>query len=133
LKRNVLRGLALILVIAVAMGVAGVIAYHYGATTGPNMPMMRGFGGRGHDGGWTSDGGGFGLVGLLALAVIGVLFFWLLAALLAQDHARSKSVGSVAGTPAADVDRIRELSELHTAGRLTDDEFTAAKRKLLGM
>jgi hypothetical protein len=31
------------------------------------------------------------------------------------------------------VDRLRELSELHDRGSLTDEEFAAAKRKLLGL
>jgi hypothetical protein len=144
LKRNVLRALALILVIVVAVGVAGAIAYHLGATNGPVGPMMRGFGERGQGSMWGSDGAGFGLVGLLGLlglVVIGVLFFWLLAAFLSPDHGSPVAAGPVAGTPAGtaatpaagDVERLRELSDLHTAGRLTDDEFTAAKRKLLGM
>jgi predicted lipid-binding transport protein (Tim44 family) len=149
LKRNVLRALALILVIVVAMGVAGVVAYHFGATTGPNTPMMGGFGGRRGGMAFGSDGSGFGfagLLGFLGLVVIGVLFFWLLAAFLSPDHGRPVAAGPVAagpvaGTPAGaaatpaagDVERLRELSDLHSAGRLTDDEFTAAKRKLLGM
>jgi hypothetical protein len=31
------------------------------------------------------------------------------------------------------VERLRELSAMHTQGLLTDDEFSAAKRKLLGL
>jgi hypothetical protein len=34
---------------------------------------------------------------------------------------------------AGDLDRLHQLSELHDQGKLTDDEFTAAKRKLLGL
>jgi hypothetical protein len=38
-----------------------------------------------------------------------------------------------AGDPDAMVRRLRELGELHREGVLTDEEFTAAKRALLGM
>jgi Short C-terminal domain len=31
------------------------------------------------------------------------------------------------------VDEIERLSHLHTAGSLTDEEFTAAKARLLGL
>jgi len=31
------------------------------------------------------------------------------------------------------VDRLRELATMHTQGQLTDEEFAAAKRKLLGL
>jgi hypothetical protein len=142
LKQNVLRALALILIVVVAMGVAGVAAYHFGATSGPNPPMMRGFGERGGGVMWASNGGGVGLAGLLgllgmgALVVGGILFVLLLAAVLSPDRGRFGSgapVAPLADPAAGDVERLRELSDLHTAGRLTDEEFTAAKRKLLGM
>lgn len=42
-----------------------------------------------------------------------------------------------AGSPVADttdpVARLRELSELYAAGHLTDEEFAAAKRSVLGL
>ena len=147
----ILRLLAIVAIVVVAMGVAGVAAYHFGVTSGPNTPTMRGMPFRGHEatGMWNSDWPGLGLVGLLALAVGGVLFIWLLAALFSPDRGNFGSGAPVAGQaassvvipPAAppsgpatgDVERLRELSELHSAGRLTDEEFTAAKRKLLGM
>jgi hypothetical protein len=31
------------------------------------------------------------------------------------------------------VERLRELSDMHAQGHLTDDEFAAAKRKILGL
>jgi hypothetical protein len=31
------------------------------------------------------------------------------------------------------LERLTQLSNLHTAGKLTDDEFMAAKRKILGV
>lgn len=138
----VLRILALVAIVVVAMGVAGIAAYHFGVTNGPNTPMMGGFGFRGHEAGtmWNSDWPGLGLLGMGALVVGGILFVLLLAAVLSPDRGRSGSgapgagpASSSAGPAAGDVERLRELSDLHAAGRLTDEEFTAAKRKLLGM
>jgi hypothetical protein len=146
-----LRLLALVALVVVAMGVAGFAAYHFGVTSGPNTPMMRGIPFRGNEAGMMerSDWSVLGLIGFLALAVGGVLFIWLLAALLSPDRDKFGSgaplVGQAASAaalpldasptaPAAgDVERLRELSDLHAAGRLTDEEFTAAKRKLLGI
>ena len=89
---------------------------------------------------WGSDGAGLGLIGLLGLVVVGVIFVWLLAAFLSPDHGRPGSVAAIGGAPtgsagpaSGDVERLKELSDLHAAGRLTDEEFTAAKRKLLGL
>jgi hypothetical protein len=31
------------------------------------------------------------------------------------------------------VERLRELSDMHSSGQLNDEEFAAAKRKLLGL
>jgi hypothetical protein len=142
----VLRILALVAVVVVAMGVAGIAAYHFGVTNGPNTPMMRGFGFRGHEAGtmWNSDWPGLGLLGMGALVVGGILFVLLLAAVLSPDHGKFGSgapgaapiappITPLAGPAAGDVERLRELSDLHAAGRLTDEEFAAAKRKLLGM
>ena len=128
MKRTVLLRLAALLVAVAAVVVVGVVAYHVGANNASGPPMMRG-GFRGHDGAMGYHGDGFGLFGLLGFVLIGLLFFWLLAALLSPDRGGSRSTGPAAG----DVDRLRELSDLHTAGKLTDDEFAAAKRKLLGL
>lgn len=39
-----------------------------------------------------------------------------------------------AGAPEeSQIDKLRELGDLHTSGVLTDQEFTAAKGKLLGV
>ena len=37
-----------------------------------------------------------------------------------------------AGAPAIDMEQLKQLGDLHTAGVLTDEEFAAAKAKLLG-
>lgn len=31
------------------------------------------------------------------------------------------------------IDRLRDLAAMHEKGQLTDEEFTAAKRRLLGL
>jgi hypothetical protein len=49
----------------------------------------------------------------------------------AQRHQQQHPVG--ADEQADLVDQIRELSELRERGILTEDEFTAEKKKLLGI
>ncbi len=79
-------------------------------------------------------GAGFGLFGLLGCILVGLLVFWLIAAIVFPDGRSRGPVGTSPGAPAAgDVDRLREISEMHTRGELTDEEFTAAKRKILGL
>jgi hypothetical protein len=128
MRRNVLRLLAGLAIVLVAAAVVGVVAYYLGSNVSGG-PMMRGVPGRGfaegHDAYWP----GLGLLGLLGCVLIGVLVFWLLAALLSPDRGGSSPTGSATG----DVERLRELSAMHTQGLLTDDEFAAAKRKLLGL
>ncbi len=34
--------------------------------------------------------------------------------------------------PASDTDELQQLAQLHASGALTDDEFAAAKAKILG-
>jgi len=34
--------------------------------------------------------------------------------------------------PASDMDQLQQLAELHASGALTDEEFAAAKAKILG-
>ncbi len=76
--------------------------------------------------------GGFGMGGFDALwlfwLIVGVLLVLLLVAVLAPSGA-PRSVDPNAGT----MDRLKELSEMHDRGALTDEEFTAAKHKLLGL
>jgi Short C-terminal domain len=37
-----------------------------------------------------------------------------------------------AEAPASEMDQLQQLAELHASGALTDDEFAAAKAKILG-
>jgi uncharacterized membrane protein len=111
-----------------ALAVVGVVAYSLGlgadhGTVRSMFGPMRGY----HGGyGFSFDFGPFGLLGAVLL---GVLLVWLFVALI------SALVGGAqrAPTDPASVDRLRELAEMHAKGALTDDEFTAAKRKLLGL
>ena len=48
---------------------------------------------------------------------------------LAESTSRARSESS----PGGDVSNIKQLAELHAAGALTDEEFAAAKAKLLGI
>ena len=63
------------------------------------------------------------------------LIFGALAAGLGYAAGRSRGRGEAA-TPVADESqaaRLRELVDLHERGQLTDEEFGAAKRELLGL
>jgi hypothetical protein len=48
------------------------------------------------------------------------------------DATRRVEPAQPATTPADPLARVKELAELHDAGKLTDDEFAAAKAKVLG-
>jgi hypothetical protein len=52
-----------------------------------------------------------------------------------QDQApagNGQDQGQYAPPPADPADEIEHLAQLHTSGALTDDEFAAAKAKILG-
>jgi uncharacterized membrane protein len=129
MKKNLVRLVAVVAIALVVVGVVGVAAYHFGVTSTSGAPMMRGMPVRGFVGVRGYDWPGVGLLGLLGLVLVGVLVFWLLAALLSPNRGGSSSTGPAAG----DVERLRELSDMHAQGHLTDDEFAAAKRKILGL
>jgi uncharacterized membrane protein len=126
------RRLVLLLIGLVA--VVGVLAYNAGIGANGNgnavvmpfgpMRMYRGYG-------WP----GYGLFGFLGFLAIGVLIVWLVVALVSGPRGghRPLDPSSVDLSAGGGVDRLRELTELHDKGALTDEEFTAAKRKLLGL
>ena len=129
MNRTILRRLAALVVALAVVAVVGVVAYQVGTGNMPGShPTMRGMSFRGFGGGMGYVPG-IGLFGLLGCVVVGLLVFWLLAARLAPDSGGSKAAAPTAG----DLERLRELADLHTAGKLTDEEFTVAKRKLLGL
>jgi uncharacterized membrane protein len=127
MKRTVLLRLVALLVAIAAVVVVAAIAYHVGTTHASGAPVMRGMPFRGNVGGMGYYGSG--LLGLVGFVLVGLLFVWLLAALLSPDRGGPRVIAPAAG----DLDRLHQLSELHDQGKLTDDEFTAAKRKLLGL
>jgi len=121
--------LGLVVGIAV-LAIVGIIAYNFGwsASHGNAGPMFGPFGGR-HFG--MGDGYGFGFqpFGLLMAVIFGFVVVWLPVALLSGSRSGSPRVPA----DQVGVDRLRELTELHDRGALTDDEFAAAKRQLLGL
>jgi uncharacterized membrane protein len=126
------RRLAALLVVFVALAAVAVAAFAIGANNSSGL-FGRGIEMRGYGMGMRY-GAGFGLFGLLGFILVGLLVFWLIAAIVSPDGRSRGPVGTAPGAPAAgDFDRLRELSEMHTRGELTDEEFTAAKRKILGL
>jgi hypothetical protein len=95
--------------------------------------------------GYGLRGEGFGLAGLLLpllLLGLGVLLIVLLVrALDHRDPAPPTSGPGISEPPApsappaaADgIDRLHDLASMHEKGQLTDEEFTAAKRRILGL
>jgi hypothetical protein len=128
MKRTVLLRLAALVVALAAIAIVVVVAYNIGVANAHSAPVIRGMRFDGHGMGWAGYRPEFGLLGLLGFVAIGVLVIWLLAALLSPDGGRRPP-----GPAAGDVERLRALSDMHTAGKLTDDEFAAAKRKILGL
>jgi uncharacterized membrane protein len=111
--------IALVLVVgAVGFGL-GVAATHGGVVA--NNPM-RGFGFRYP---------GIGLLGLLGpLVLIGLAVTFVVP--LVRDP-RPPTPPPAPRDGGDRVDRLRELATMHAQGQLTDEEFAAAKRKLLGL
>jgi hypothetical protein len=128
MNRAVLRRLTGLVIVLAAIVIVGVVAYNLGVTNGPGSTPLRGMPFHRDYGGW-GYGTGFGLFGLLGFVLIGLLVFWILAAFLAPNGGGSRPGGSSTG----DLDRLRELTDMHARNELTDEEFTAAKRKLLGL
>ena len=49
-----------------------------------------------------------------------------------NDAPPEESEAAPPPAPAIDTDELQQLAELHTSGALTDEEFAAAKAKILG-
>ena len=69
-----------------------------------------------------------GFLGPLVLVGLGVAFVLL----LVREPGRP-TLPPASHDGAAGLDRLRELATMHERGQLTDEEFAAAKRKLLGL
>jgi uncharacterized membrane protein len=128
------RLLGLVVGIAV-LAVVAVVAYNYGVNAGHNgtqpiftQPIFGRVGGVGRMGGF---GVGFGLLGLVPALVFGLLIVGLFVVLFTAPGRPAPS--SHQDAPGAGVDGLRELSEMHGSGHLTDEEFATAKKRLLGL
>jgi uncharacterized membrane protein len=118
------RRLAWIALFLLLLVVVGAVGYRLGIAHGGvvNAAAVRGFGFRYP---------GIGLLGLLGpLVLIGLAVMFVV--LLVREPARPPA--PPAPPDGGDgVDRLRELATMHAQGQLTDEEFAAAKRKLLGL
>lgn len=129
MNRKVAR-LLIALVIGIAVvAVVGVLAYNYGASnqSGPFIGPMRGYRMPMAGYGW-----GFGFGGLLWLLLIGILVFLLISWAI-SGPVRPASPPVPPSQTGEGLDGLRQLSDMHSRGELTDEEFAAAKRKLLGL
>jgi uncharacterized membrane protein len=118
------RRLAWIVLLVLLLVVVGAVGYRLGVAHGGgvNAAALRGFGFR------PPGIGLLGLLGPLVLVGLAVTFVVLLVREPARPSAPTERRDGGDG-----VDRLRELATMHTQGQLTDEEFAAAKRKLLGL
>jgi uncharacterized membrane protein len=132
MKRKGLMALLGIVAGLAILAAVGIVAYNFGVNTGDNGghavfgPMMRGYGGGyyGMSTGWWW----WGIVPALLFGFVIALVVWALLGGTGRS-ATTQAPGPSGESPAG----LRELVEMHDRGALTDDEFTAAKRKLLGL
>lgn len=118
------RRLAWIALVVLLLVVVGAVGYRLGIAHDGigNAMAVRGFGFRYP---------GIGLLGLLGpLILVGLAVTFVV--LLLREPARPPAPPDV-HDGGDGVDRLRELATMHTQGQLTDEEFAAAKRKLLGL
>ncbi len=133
-----------IAVLVIVVAAVALIAFGLGSAAAnrgffDNMPM-RGFAPRGQGAGPGVVLGG--LIWLVLLVGLGLLLVVGLVRVLDERNPPPGGPGQAPASPPATtfqasvddgIDRLRELAELHDRGKLTDEEFTAAKRRLLGL
>jgi uncharacterized membrane protein len=131
---KVVRRLIGLVIGVVALAILAAVAYNLGANAGHGGPRpffgpMRGYGGM-------AAFDGVGLWGLFPLLLVGLLFVGLVVVLIAPGgRPVPPSTQPMPGPGAAGqgVDGLQQLTEMHNRGELTEEEFTAAKRRLLGL
>jgi uncharacterized membrane protein len=132
MRSKSLRGLLFVVISLIVLVAVGARAYNVGMNAAGNgdrtflSPMMRGY-----HGAYFGPGAGWFLWGIVPAVLIGLGIVWLVVALSGGSR-RSAPMPAV-GTSGEGVDRLKELSDMHDRGALSDDEFAAAKRKLLGL
>ena len=118
------RRLAWIVLFVLLLVVVGAVGYRLGVAHGGgvNAAALRGFGFRSP---------GIGLLGLLGpLVLVGLAVTFVV--LLVREPARPPTPPEPRDGGDG-VNRLRELATMHAQGQLTDEEFAAATRKLLGL
>jgi uncharacterized membrane protein len=125
MKASTRNRLLVILVIVLVAIVAAAVAYNVGVghPAGTTVIGPFGRGGRGF-----MMAGGYGWFGLLPLVAIGLFIGLVLLLITGGSNAPQRPVSGP-----DPVDRLKELADLHAAGSLSDEEFAAAKRRLLGL
>jgi uncharacterized membrane protein len=125
-----IRRLLWVVVVLAVVGVVAGLAYGvgnwnaHGTTFMPMRPFGRGFVGNGYA--WP----GVGLIGLAGMVLFVLLIVWLIGTVVGGP---SRAARTPPPPATGGIEQLRELSELHSNGQLTDEEFTAAKRKILGL
>ncbi len=125
-----IRRLLWVVVVLAVVGVVAGLAYAagnwnaHGTAFMPTRPFGRGFMGDGYA--WP----GIGLIGLAGMVLFVLLIVWLIGAVVGGP---SRDAGVSRPLETGGMEQLRQLSELHSNGQLTDEEFTAAKRKILGL
>ena len=133
------HGIALVITLGV-LAIVGVVAYNLGVNASNGGHVALGFGPMRGSVDYHMFGGeiGVGLWGLILMVLIVIGIVGLLAAVFGgwgHDRSHPAEPTMPGQTPAAGegLERLSELSAMHDKGALTDEEFTAAKRKLLGL
>ena len=129
------RRLLVLAVAVVALVAVALIAFHAGQANQQGRVTMMPFGPmRGYRFGFYGPAawGGLGFLGLL---IVGFLLVWIVLSLVLGPGRGGRATVPPGTVPPSGggIDRLRELSEMHDRGALTDEEFTAAKRKLLDL
>ncbi len=123
---NVKR-LAWVLAAVVVVAVVALIAYNVGTGAANGGYGRFGFGSMPVH--YARPWLGTGLFGFLLFLGLGLLLVWVIVGF--AGGYRGSNPTSV--PPADGLERLNQLTELHDRGALSDEEFSAAKRKLLGL